>query len=374
VFSELFGGPPDGVWSAPGRLNLIGEHTDYNDGFVLPIALAGCDARAAVVVRADDVVRVASSRAPAGAGAIVTARLGALAPEPGRWADYVLGVVWALQSAGCELSGVDVLIDSDVPVGAGLSSSAAVECAVALALRDLSALPLGRHQLAALARHAENEFVGVPTGPMDQMASLCCTAGHALLLDTRTGALEQLPLDLHGAGLELVVIDTGVRHQLATSAYGERRATCEAAARELGVRALRDATSADLDRIAEPRTRRQARHVVTENLRVLEVAGLLRAGRVAAIGPLLTASHRSLARDYEVSCAELDLAVEVALDVGALGARMTGAGFGGCALALAPSPLAPRLGPAVTAAFADDGLAAPHVFGTTPGPGARRSA
>lgn len=363
-FRRLFGRPPDGVWSAPGRANLIGEFTDYNDGFVLPFALpwAAC---AGAGRRDDDLVRVASAQRPgAEGGRFAEERLSALAPgRRGGWAAYVLGVAWAAGQAASGLGGADVYLDSNVPIGAGLSSSAALECSVALALRDLYQLPLSRVELAAVARRAENDYVGVPTGIMDQTASLCCAAGRALFLDTRTLAMRQVPLDLEAAGLAILVVNTGATRALGSSAYADRRRDCRRAAQELGVEALRDVPfdqlEAALASISDSAARRRTRHVVSEDARVLEVVRLLEAGRPAAIGPVLTAGHLSLRDDFEVSSVELDLVVDTALAHGALGARMTGGGFGGAVLVLLEEAAAPRVERAVTDAFATRGWKAP---------------
>ena len=372
AFAERFGREPEGFWAAPGRANLIGEHTDYNDGFVLPLAI---DHRVTVAAarRADGRLRLLSLEK--GERELTLSDIG-----PGRvegWAGYVAGAVWSLAREGVEVGGLDLALTSDVPVGSGLSSSAAVECATVLATRDLFGGPDGPGRLALIAQRAENEIVGVPSGIMDQMASMACIAGHVLLLDTRSLAVEQVPFDLDAAGLTLLVIDTGVSHALADGAYAERRRACEEAARLLGLPALRDATEADVaaatDLLGDVGHRR-ARHVVTENARVLEVVNRLRAGRLEAIGPLLTASHESLRDDYEVSAPELDTAVEAALTSGALGARMTGAGFGGCALALAPAVEVGAVTRVVTGAFAGRGFRAPTVFAVHPAHGARRLA
>lgn len=361
------------AWRAPGRVNLIGEHTDYNEGFVLPLAVPfGVVAR--VAARPDDVVRMASAQVP---GPPVEVPVGALAPgTPGGWAAYVAGVVWALREAGHRLGGVDVVVDGDVPAGAGLSSSAALECAVAAALADLFDLPLSRRDLARLAQHAENAFVGMPCGVMDQSAALLARQGHALLLDTRTLDAEQVPLDLAGHGLALLVVDTRAPHALVTGEYAARRRDCEEAARNLGVPALRDVPLAGLgDALAalpDPVVRRRVRHVVTEDDRVLRTADLLRAGDLRAVGPLLTASHASLRDDYEVSVPPLDVAVDAALAAGALGARLTGGGFGGSTIALVDVPAVARVAEAVAAAFAVHGWPAPHAFTVTPAEGAHR--
>jgi len=372
AFAERFGRPPEGVWAAPARVNLIGEHTDYNDGFVLPLAI---DRRVTVAAarRADDLLRLVSLEKGE-----QRLRLAEVGPGAVRgWAAYAAGPVWALARDGVEVGGLDLVLTSDVPIGSGLSSSAAVECATLLAARDLYGGPDDVARLATIAQRAENDVVGVPCGIMDQMAALACRAAHALLLDCRSLEADQVPFAPADAGLALLVVDTRVSHALADGAYAERRAACEQAARVLGVRSLRDATQADLDaahdRLGESGYRR-ARHVVGENARVLEVAALLRAGRPEAIGDALRASHASLRDDYQVSAPELDAAVEAAAAAGALGARMTGAGFGGCALALVPAGAVADVGKAVAAAFADRGFREPAVFAVRPADGASRVA
>ncbi|HEV2919760.1 MAG TPA: galactokinase [Actinomycetota bacterium] len=371
AFRERTGRDPEGVWAAPGRVNLIGEHTDYNDGFVLPAAIDRL-VLAAAGRRDDGQLRLWSlqSEPPA------DLELAGIGPgKVGGWAAYPAGVAWALGQAGVELGGADLVVDGDVPAGSGLSSSAALECATATALADLHGAALDRPTLAALARRAENEVVGVPSGVMDQMVSMLGRAGHALFLDTRSLGAEQVPLPLEAAGLCLVVIDTRAGHRLVDGAYADRRAACQAAAAVLGVPALRDATPALLERYAaalgDPGLRR-ARHVVTENARVLAAVELLRAGRLDRLGPLLAASHASLRDDYEVSSPELDTAVEAALAAGAVGARMTGAGFGGSAIALVPHDLAGPVEDRVGAAFAAAGFGPPEVRPVTPSDGARR--
>jgi galactokinase len=373
AFRARAGHDPDGVWAAPGRVNLIGEHTDYNDGFVLPLAidrwvLAAAGRRTDGRLRCWSLQRAAPAELPlTGIG-------------PGRvdgWAAYPAGVAWALMQAGVPLGGADLLVDGDVPLGAGLSSSAALECAVAAALAELHGAGLDGRSLARLARRAEVEVVGMPCGIMDQMVAMLGRAGHALFLDTRSLAVEQLPLRLDAAGLRLLVIDTNAPHRLVDGAYADRRADCEAASAALGVPALRDATVEQVDAAAaalgEPGARR-ARHVVTENARVLAAAELLRAGAADRLGPLLAASHASLRDDFEVSAPELDAAVEAATAAGALGARMTGAGFGGSALALVPAGRAGQVAAAVRGAFAAAGFTAPEVLEVQPVDGARRLA
>jgi galactokinase len=334
-FRDCYGRDPAGVWHAPGRVNLIGEHTDYNGGYVLPFALAQ-GVRAAAGRRADGVLELCSRQAP---GPAVRVELGSLTPGsvPG-WASYAAGVAWALREAGHAVGGARVAIDADLAEGAGLSSSAALECATAVALTGLYGVAVAPPELARLARRAENEFVGVPTGIMDQSASLECTRGHALLLDCRSLVTAQVPLDLAAGGAELLVLDTRVRHEHAGGSYTSRRRACEQAAALLGVPALRDVTDlAALDRLQDPVLRRRARHVITDNHRVLEVTGLLRSGDVAGIGPLLTESHRSLRDDFEVSWPQADVAVGAATAAGALGARMMGGGFGGSVIVLVPT-------------------------------------
>jgi galactokinase len=371
AFRERTGRDPEGVWAAPGRVNLIGEHTDYNDGFVLPAAI-------------DRLVLVAAGRRAGG-----RLRLWSLQAEPpadlelagigpgrvGGWAAYPAGVAWALGQAGVELGGADLVVDGDVPAGSGLSSSAALECATATALADLHGAGLDRTALAGLARRAENEVVGVPSGVMDQMVSMLGRAGHALFLDTRSLGAEQVPLPLEAAGLSLVVIDTRAGHRLVDGAYADRRAACAAAAAVLGVPALRDATPGQVEAAAgalgDPGLRR-ARHVVTENARVLAAVELLRAGDLDRLGPLLAASHASLRDDYEVSSPELDTAVEAAVAAGAVGARMTGAGFGGSAIALVEADLAGRVADRARDAFAAAGFGPPQVTAVVPSDGARR--
>lgn len=369
AFREVFGREPEGVWAAPGRVNLIGEHTDYNDGFVMPFALPHVT-RAAVARRDDGVLRVHSADMPGGP---VELRVADLAPgTTGGWARYPAAVLWTLRGAGHGVGGADIHYDSTVPVGGGLSSSAALQVVTALALTELHGVAgLSRQDLALLCQSSENTYVGAPVGVMDQTASACCTRGHALHLDVRGLAQRQVPFDLAAEGLRLLVCDTRVKHAHADGAYGERRAGCEAAAAHLGVPALRDVPFGELEgalaRLPDERLRRLTRHVVTENRRVEEVLALLEAGRTREIGPVLTAGHASLRDDFQVSCAELDLAVETALAAGALGARMTGGGFGGSAIVLVEADDEPRISAALAAALPDS-----RRFVTTPGAGARR--
>ncbi len=387
AFTSTFAGPPDGIWAAPGRVNVIGEHTDYNGGLCLPVALPH---RTYVAVRrrrpgdghAPDAVRLASAQEPS--AGVWEGRLADVAPGTVRgWAAYAVGVAWALREAGHEVGGFDAVVDSCVPYGAGLSSSAALECAVAVALDELHGLGLadddaGRAELAAICIRAENEIAGAPTGGMDQAAALRCRAGHALLLDFRDGSARHVPLDLAAHDLALLVIDTRAEHELVDGQYGERRAACERAAAALGVPTLREVTDLDaaLTGLAglpdADVVGRRVRHVVRENARVEQVTDLLAAGEVRAVGAVLTAAHASLRDDYEVSSAELDLAVDSAASTGGLGGRMVGGGFGGSAIALVRADDVATVAREVTRAFGEAGLHAPAFLVATPeGPAGR---
>ena len=379
LFATLTDRSPEGAWSAPGRVNLIGEHTDYNDGFVLPFAI---DHRThAIVGRRDDArIRVASTFADE-AVEVALDELDDLFPSDGapsvpEWAAYPLGVAWALRHAATTPQiGVDIAIASDVPVGAGLSSSAAIEGATAAALNDVWDLGLDPVTLARVGRRAENEAVGAPTGIMDQMAAMLGRADAAIFLDCRSLDAQVVDLGFAAAGLELVVIDTRVTHAHSTGGYRERREACERGAALMGVPALRYVSVADLDRareIMDDVTFRRVRHIVTENQRVLDTVETLRTQGPTAIGALLDASHTSMRDDFEISVPELDTAVEAARAAGALGARMTGGGFGGAAIALTPHDRVEAVRDSATRAFADAGFAAPRVFTVTPSEGARR--
>ncbi|MFJ4046270.1 galactokinase [Microbacterium sp. NPDC089987] len=390
LFTRLTGRDPEGVWSAPGRVNLIGEHTDYNEGFVLPFAIPH-RTFAAAGARDDHRIRVTSTFATEPVE-VALAELDALFPthrqaqdpsgsEPAvpEWSAYVLGVAWALQLAAPDAArrGVDIAIASDVPVGAGLSSSAAIEGAVASALNDLWSLGLDPVTLAQVGRRAENEAVGAPTGIMDQMASMLGRADAATFIDCRSLDTESVPTGFTAEGLEVLVIDTRVSHSHSTGGYRERRDACERGAALLGIPSLRDASEADLPRAAELMddvTFRRVRHVITENQRVLDTVRVLGADGPRAIGDLLVASHASMRDDFEISVPELDLAVQTALEQGAVGARMTGGGFGGAAIALVERDGVDRIADAVTRAFADAGFGAPHVFTVHPSDGPRRDA
>ncbi|MEU5883098.1 galactokinase [Spirillospora sp. NPDC047279] len=365
AFEEAYRRAPEGVWHAPGRINLIGEHTDYNDGLVLPFAI-GLGVSVAAARRDDDVLHVRSLQA---ADEGVEVRPGDRVPG---WAAYPAGVAALLREHG--VRGASLLIDSDLPAGAGLSSSAALECATALALCELYGVEIGRRELAALAQRAENDYVGVPCGIMDQSASLLCEDGHALLLDCRSGLSGQVPFAPGAAGLTLLVVDTRAEHALGDGEYARRRAECEEAARLLGVPALRDVKdlAAALGSLADPVLRRRVQHVVTENHRVEAAAGLLRAGAVAELGSMLTASHLSLRDQYEVSWPEADVAVEEALRTGARGGRMIGGGFGGSVIVLVAADRAAAVRDAITGAYAARGWTAPVISAPAPARGAHR--
>ncbi len=373
-FTALYGYQPTGLWSAPGRVNLIGEHTDYNGGFVLPF---GINRRTVVALglRDDRRIRVASGFADE----VAEVDLDELAVGVvSGWAAYPLGVAWSLGEFGADLTavpGVDLYIESTVPVGAGLSSSAAIESAVAIALNEVWQLGFDRRTLARVGQRAENQMVGAPTGIMDQSASLLGEEDHAVFLDCRSLESEIVELGFAAAGLELLIIDTGVAHDHATGGYAARRASCEAGAKALGVALLREVGVSDLDRartLLDDETFRRVRHIVTENQRVLDTVRTLLESGPAAIGELLDASHISMRDDFEISVPELDLAVETAQANGAIGARMTGGGFGGAAIALVPTEGISRVQVAIDGAFAENGYLQPTMFTVSASEGAKR--
>ena len=377
AFVSAFGSEPDGVWSAPGRVNVVGEHTDYNGGLCLPVALPHTTAVAASATSGRLVLHSLQSGSDPFEGELADVAPG----TPDGWPAYVAGVPWALAQQGLDACGLQAVIDGEVPLGAGLSSSAALESATALAVDALAGLDLagddaGRTRLAAACVQAENDVAGAPTGGMDQAASLRCTAGHALLLDCRDFTVRQVPFDPAAHGLALLVIDTQAPHRLVDGQYAERRRSCEAAARTLGVETLREVVGRPLDdllgRLDDDVLVRRTRHVVTEIARVQDLVGLLDQGRLPEIGPVLDASHTSMRDDFEISSPELDVAVEAARAAGALGARMTGGGFGGSAIALVPRERLDEVAERVDAAFADAGMDAPRFLVAEPGPGAVR--
>jgi galactokinase len=370
VFHAAFGGSPTGFAAGPGRANLIGEHTDYNGGFVLPFAIDR-EVVAAFAPRSDRLIRLATDFEPG----VVEASLDELGAAG--WTAYPLGVVWALGEFGVDLDaacGFDLAVVSNVPVGAGLSSSAALETATVMALSALWGFELDRITLARVGQRAENVVVGAPTGVMDQAASLLGQADAAVFLDCRSLDYEIVDLGLEKADLAVLVIDTRVKHEHATGGYGQRRAECEQGAAILGHASLREVTAAELDaardRLGDVIYRR-VRHVVSENQRVLDTIDALRSQGPLAIGRLLNASHVSMRDDFEISVPELDLAVEAACAAGAIGARMTGGGFGGSAIALVRAEHATTIGAAVISAFVEAGYAVPTTFVVRPVAGAR---
>lgn len=368
-YEAEIGVAPEGVWFGPGRVNLIGEHTDYNDGFVLPFAL---DRKAMVAAgrRQDDRLIFISMQK----NDRTESDLGSLTPGTPGWASYLAGVVWAASRAGHHLGGINLVLTSDVPLGAGLSSSAAIECAVMTALCDLFELDIPLMERAKLARAAENDYVGAPTGLLDQAASTLCRRNGVLFLDCRHLDYEHVPFDLSDHGLEILVLDTHTPHSHVDGEYAARRASCEVAAQLLGLPALRDVTdlSAALAQLTDETMIRRVRHVVTENARVMEATRLARQGLLSELGGLLDASHASMRDDFEITVPTVDLAVEVAKDAGAFGARMTGGGFGGCIIALCPAGEGQRIGSEIAEAFRLAEFCAPSWFAATPASGAGR--
>ncbi|WP_392425407.1 galactokinase [Barrientosiimonas humi] len=372
AFRDVLDATPDGAWFAPGRLNLVGEHTDYNGGFVLPLALER-GAVACVRRRDDDLVRVHSTDL----GSTVQVRLGEVGPDAGLdWAAYVAGVGWAAAHRGLPVPGIDLAVSSNVPAGAGLSSSAALSCVTARAWADLAGWDLPDVEIAALGRGAENHVAGAPTGVMDQLASVCGRKGHALEIDTRSVEITWLPFDPASAGLTLLMIDSRTPHALVDGAYAERRESCRRAAAALGVAELRDVPVDGLEqRLAElpDLLRRRARHVVTDSDRVEQAAALLTCGAdPRELGPLLDASHASMRDDFEITVPTVDTIQRAAVAAGAYGARMTGGGFGGCVIALVDAAAVDRVTAAVTDAAARAGHPTPVAFVAEPGDGARR--
>lgn len=362
---------PAWAWAAPGRVNLMGEHTDYNGGFVLPFAIAQ-RTRSVLRARDDDTIRIHSAQADEP----VETTTGTEPGDVGGWAGYVAGVVWALRQDGHRLPGVDLWVDSDVPIGAGLSSSAALACAAALALDDLAGTALDGDGIAALAKRAENDFVGAPTGVMDQLASMHGRAGQALLIDTRALTVAHQPAPFVEDDLLLMVIDTRASHRLADGGgYTTRRRECERAAAVLGVRTLRDAGEADLARLPQldplgDVLQRRARHIRTENARVLATVQHMIERDWVAVGEVFSASHASMRDDFEISCDELDVACSTAGTAGAIGARMTGGGFGGSAIALLPRRQSGTVVGCLKAVFAAHDWREPRIFTVEPSAGA----
>ena len=367
-FTALFGQTPEIVTEAPGRVNLIGEHVDYCDGFVMPFAIND-RTYAAISKRADRNIRIASMQR---AGEIFETSLDQLAPDgKGDWERYILGVIWAF--GGQVTSGLDILVDGGVALGAGLSSSAALECSIATALNKLFDVNLSLPELARLAQRAENGYVGVPCGIMDQSVSLMAQAGNALLLDCRDLSTEQIPLDLASAGLELMIIDTRAHHALVDGGYAERRASCESAAKKLDIKALRECSVSELESSRSKLTELEymrAEHVVNDIERVHQTVEFLKKNDFVSVGKILTKSHASLRDRFEISCAELDLAVDTALANKSLGGRMIGGGFGGSAIALFKVADIEPAKTAIAAAFKSAGYVEPRFFTSLPSSGA----
>ena len=365
-FLETFGEEPDLVAAAPGRVNLIGEHIDYSDGFVLPFAIKD---RTLVAARKrnDSTVRIASAQRR---NKIVTVDISRVKPGlKGEWERYALGVLWAL---GVK-EGVDLLIDGHVPLGAGLSSSAALECSVATAMNHLFDLGFNLEELARLTQKAENQYVGVPCGIMDQSVSLMATQGSALLLDCRDLSTKNIPFDVASSGLELLIIDTQAHHALTDGGYAERRASCESVVAKLGITSLRELTMEQLENSRGLLTETEfvrARHAVTEMKRVIDCVQALSDSNFTLVGELINQSHASLRDDYTVSCPELDTAVDAALAAGALGARMVGGGFGGSAIALIQASKTTETIKTVEKAFSRKKFKAPRFFTSLPSQGA----
>ena len=366
-FQEVFGTRPDIIASAPGRVNLIGEHVDFLDGFVLPFAISDATT-VAIAKNSSNKIRCASIQKK---GVVSTIDCANIAPKSGEaWARYPIGVLWSL---GIE-TGIDILVDGQVPLGAGLSSSAALECAVATAINELFNLGLTLPELARAAQRAENIYVGMPCGIMDQSVSLMATEGNALLLDTRDLSIEQIPFNIAPLGLELLVIDTQVHHALVDGGYAERRASCEKAIADLGITSLRDisisefvARKPELDE----KTYLRAFHGVTEMKRVLDAVALLKAGDFVGFGEIVTAAHISLRDNYTVSCPELNLAVDTALKFGALGSRMIGGGFGGSAIALIKAKDSELIKSEIKNGFMKARFKSPRFFSALPSAGAQ---
>jgi galactokinase len=362
-FADRYGVEPSVVGRAPGRVNLMGEHTDYNNGLVLPVALPHATYAAARLRDGspDGLVRIVSAQlAEPWEGPLSAIGPGAV----DGWAAYAVGVVWALHEQGHDVPGVDLFVDSTVPLGAGLSSSAALECSVGVALAGalgLALTPELRRDLVAAGMRAETEVVGAPTGGMDQTVAMLGEAGAALLIDfdrpADQGRSTAVPLSL--AGHDLLVTDTRVSHALVDGGYGQRRADCEEAVAALGVSSLRHADLDSVARLADERVRRRATHVITEIGRVLECVDALATGDLDAVGAIFGASHVSMRDDFEISCPELDVAVAVAVEAGAVGARMTGGGFGGSSVAVVPEERVDAVARAIDTAFALEGFAAP---------------
>ena len=367
LFAKGFGYPPEVVASAPGRVNLIGEHIDYSEGFVLPFAIDAVT-KCAIAKRDDGKIRIISAQKK---NEIIESNLEAIAAKEGSaWSRYIYGVIWAMEIE----TGLDIYIDGKVPLGAGLSSSAALECSLATALNHLFHLEKTLPELARLTQRAENDYVGVPCGIMDQSISLMARAGYGLLLDCQDLSTRHIKIDFASSSLRLLIIDTQAHHALTDGGYAKRRESCEEVVKIFSIPSLRQLS---MESLLAHKTKlsdipfKRARHGVGEMLRVLDAVKALEAEDFEALGQLLNQSHNSLRDDYEVSCPELDLAVETALRSGALGARMVGGGFGGSAIALINERDAGVVSLAIEKAFAKSGFKAPRFFGSLPSDGAK---
>ncbi len=365
-FQALFGHKAEVLGQAPGRVNLIGEHIDYSEGFVLPFAIA--DRTSAVIARNNDgLVRIASQQRR---NSIFTIDIIDVKPgSSGEWEKYVLGVIWSLGIT----NGVDILVDGHVPAGAGLSSSAALECSVAMGLNTLFNLGFSLEELARATQKAENDYVGMPCGIMDQSVSLMAKAGSALLLDCRDLSTESVPFDVAAAGLELLIIDTQAHHALVDGGYAERRASCESVVAKFGISSMRHLTMQVLNERKSEISQSEylrARHAVSEIQRVKDAVAALRNNDFIELGKLINQSHISLRDDYTVSCIELDIAVDASLAAGALGSRMVGGGFGGSAIALIKVDDIESIKDAIRSAYAAKGFKAPRFFTSLPSAGA----
>ena len=370
-FEQVFGAKPLGVWSAPGRVNLIGEHTDYNEGFVLPFAI-NRRTFAAISPRGDGIARVSSAFSKD----VIEISVSQISAESvSGWSAYPLGVAFALKSYSGMSEGFNLYVESDVPVGAGLSSSAAIECSVAIGLNELWNANASIVELSKIGQRAENEIVGAPTGIMDQTASLKGAVDCAVFLDCQSLETELIPLGFYENGLELLIVDTKVAHRLTDGGYAARRAACEKGAEAFSVSSLRALGTQDLPKakaLLDDVTYRRVRHVITENERVQKTVGILKALGATAIGDLLYASHESMRDDFEISIEELDVAVETAMSLGAIGARMTGGGFGGAAIALVRQDQASFIAEHITEKFQERGFIKPDIFPVTADAGAKR--
>lgn len=355
-------------YSAPGRINLIGEHTDYNDGFALPIALPE---RTTVTFHPEDtdtlVVRSDREAAP------VRLALNTVPGEVDGWAAYVAGVLWALRSAGHHVPGGAMAVTGGVTTGAGLASSAALECAVLGAILSATDLTLNRVEQARIAQRAENDYVGAPTGLLDQLAILCAERRRAQLIDFRDLSVRSVPFEPETHGVTLLLINSHAAHQHAGGEYADRRASCERAAAAFGVPTLRDLQDQApqvLTQLPDTEDGRRARHIVTENQRVLDTVEALRRSDFVEVGRLLTASQESMRDDFEITTEHIDLIAETAVQAGALGARMTGGGFGGCVIALIETERSGDVGDAVRASTRGHGHREPTIVATHAGHGA----